>query len=97
MPPSESLTTVKSAGVIVLWICDFTCFQIWLKTYTKCCTNNSLLSSNKTISFLLEMTYNMLSISECFGETLTVFDFDEKLTKLCTNNNVSIAHKKYYR
>ena len=66
------------------WIHAFTCVQIWLKTYTKCCTNNSLLSSDKTISFLLEMTYNMLSISECFGKTLAVFYFDEKLTKLCT-------------
>ena len=44
--------------------CAFTCFWIWLKIYTKHCTNNSLLSSDKTISFLLELIYHVLSISE---------------------------------
>ena len=31
-----------------------TCFRFWSKTLTKCCTNNSLLSRDKTISLLLE-------------------------------------------
>ena len=39
--------TVKSAGVLVLWFSASTCFQFWLKTFTKCCTNNSLLSLGK--------------------------------------------------
>ena len=61
--------------------CAFTCFWIWLKIYTKHCTNNSLLSSDKTISFLLELIYHVLSISECSGKILVAFDFDGKLTK----------------
>ena len=65
----------------LFWFCVFTCFRIWLKTYAKRCTNNSLLSGDKTISFLLELIYHVFSISECFGKTLVAFDFDEKLTQ----------------
>ena len=56
--------TVKSAWIFFLWIYAFTCFRIWLKTYAKRCTINSLLSRDKTISFFLELTYHVLSISE---------------------------------
>ena len=56
--------TVKSAGVPVLWFRASTCFQFWSKTFTKRCTNNSLLSRDKTISSLLELIDHMLSISE---------------------------------
>ena len=44
--------TVKSAGVPVLWFCASTCILFWSKTFTKRCTNNSLLSHDKTIWFL---------------------------------------------
>ena len=44
-------STVKSARVFLIWFCAFTCFRTWLKTYAKRCTNNSLLSRDKTISF----------------------------------------------
>ena len=81
---SKSPTTVSkvSWGICSLfWFCVFTCFRIWLKTYAKRCTNNSLLLGDKTISFLLELIYHVFSISECFGKTLVAFDFDEKLTQ----------------
>ena len=47
----------------------------------KRCTNNSLLSRDKTISSFLKLIGHELSISECFGKTLIAFDFDEKLTQ----------------
>ena len=54
--------TVKSAGVPVLWFRASTCFQFWSKTFTKRCTNNSLLSRDKTISSLLELIGCMLIV-----------------------------------
>ena len=44
--------TVKSPGVPFIWFRASTCFQFWSKTLTKRCTNNSLLSRDKTISSL---------------------------------------------
>ena len=61
--------TVKSAGVPVLWFRASTCFRFWSKTFTKSCTNNSLLSRDKTISSLLELISHVLSISEYVLET----------------------------
>ena len=55
--------------------------QFWSKTFTKCCTNNSLLSHHKAISSLLELIGHMLPVSECSGNTLIASDFDEKLTQ----------------
>ena len=83
---SDSPTTVyhsivKSAGVTVLWFLASTCIQFWSKTLTKHCTNNFLLSCDKTISSLLEFIGHMFFISECFEKTLIAFDFDEKLTR----------------
>ena len=48
----------------VLWICASTCFRFWSKPHTKLYTNNSLLSRDKTTSFLLELIDRVLSISE---------------------------------
>ena len=53
-----------------------------LKTFTKRCTNNSLLSRDKAISPLLELVGHVFfDFRICFGKTLIVFDFDEKLTQ----------------
>ena len=60
----QSYHTVKSAGVPVLCFRASTCFQFWSKTFTERCTNNSLLSCDKTISSLLELVGHVLSISE---------------------------------
>ena len=48
----------------VLWICASTCFRFWSEPHTKLYTNNSLLSRDKTTSFLLELIDRVLSISE---------------------------------
>ena len=58
-------------------------FAILIKNFhEKCCTNNSLLSRDKTIASLLELIGHVLLISEyVFKKTLTAFDFDEKLTQ----------------
>ena len=61
---SDSHSAVKSARVFLIWFRAFTCFQTWLRTYAKGCTNNSLLSSEKIISFLLEFFYQGYLISE---------------------------------
>ena len=60
--------TVKSARVSVLWFRASTCFRFWLKTFTKRCTNNSLLLLDKTISCLRELIDHVLSISEYVWE-----------------------------
>ena len=80
--------TVKSAGVPVLWFRASTCFQFWSKTFTKRCTNNSLLSRDK--SFLLSWIdwSRAFDFRICFGKTLIASDFDEKLTKRCRSNYV---------
>ena len=68
-----------------------------VKTYVKRCTNNSLLSFDKTISFLLELFYtSAFDFRICFGETLLAFYFDEIYTKCCTNNNVISPVKRLY-
>ena len=79
----ESLRYLLSAGVFVVWFCVFMCFWIWLKTYTKHCASNSLLSRDKTISFLLGLIYHVLSISEYFGKSLVAFDFDKTNKQEC--------------
>ena len=56
--------TVKSAVVLVLLFRASTCFQFWSKPFVKRCTDNSLLSRDKTISSLLELIGHVLSISE---------------------------------
>ena len=68
--------TVKSAGVPVLWFRASTCFRFWSKTFTKRCSNNFLLSRDKTISSLLDLIGHVLLISEyvwgiCFDEKVT--------------------------
>ena len=61
-------------------------FSILIKTFMKRCTNNSLLSRDKTSSSLLELIDHVLLISEYVLEKhLITFDFDEKLTQ-------SVAH-----
>ena len=80
------LGTVESARVRFLWFCTSTCFWFWSKTFTKCFTNNSLLSCDKTISSLLELIGYVLSFRTCFRKTVN-FDFDEKLAQ----SNVQIT------
>ena len=70
--------TIKSAGVPVLWFRTSTCFRFWSKTFMKHCSNNSLLSCDKTISFLLDLIGNVLLILKYI---LKKHDFDEKLTQ----------------
>ena len=74
--------TVKSAGVPVLWFRASTCFQFWSKTFTKRCTNNSLLSRDKTIFLFAWIDWSRaFDFRICFGKTLIAFNFDEKLTQ----------------
>ena len=56
--------TAKPAGVPVLWFRASMCFRFWSKTFTKRCTNNSLLSRDKKVSSLLESISHVPSISE---------------------------------
>ena len=69
----DSLT---STWVLVLWFCTCTCFQLWPKTSTILCTNNSLLSRDNTIS-----SFAWIDLSRdfriYFGKILLAFDFDE--------------------
>ena len=88
--------TVKSAGVPVLWFRASTCFWFWSKTFTKRCSNNSLLSRDKTISSLLDLIGHVLLIFRiCFGKTI-VFDFDEKLIQSVAQELCNITCQKTF-
>ena len=66
--------------------------------HEKCCTNNSLLSRDKTISSLLELIGYVLLISEyVFKKTLTAFEILMKNlhTKRCTSNYVIHVSKDF--
>ena len=82
---------VKSAGVPVLWFCASTCFRLWSKTFTKRCSNNSLLSRDKTISSLLELIGHVLLISEYVLENINCFRF---WWKRCTSNYATSRVKR---
>ena len=67
----------------VLWFRASTCFWFWSKTFTKRCSNNSLLSHDKKISSLLDLTGHELLVSEYVLEK----QFGWKtFTKRCTSN-----------
>ena len=74
--------------MFVLWFCASMCFWFWSKTYTKCCTNNSLLSRVQIISPLLELIDHMLSISEYVWKTLENIRCFWFWWKSCTNDYV---------
>ena len=89
--------TVKSAGVPVLLFHTSMCFQFWLKTFTKCCTNNSLPSRDKTISCLLELIGHMHLISEYVLENINCFWFWWNIyTKCCTSNRNIICQNTFF-
>ena len=50
--------------MLVLWFCTSVCFQFWSKTFMKHCSNNSLLSRDRSISSLLDLIGHVLLISE---------------------------------
>ena len=74
-------STVKSAGVPVLWFCASTCFRFRSKTFTKLCSNSFF---TKTISCLLDLIGHVLLILEHVLKNINCFRFDEKLTQRCT-------------
>ena len=88
--------TLKSAGVPFLWFCVSTYFQFWSKTFTKRCSNNYLLSRDKTISFLLDLIDHVLLISDQnrFWKNINCFCFWWKTYKKRCTSNYEISHVK---
>ena len=79
--------TVKSVGVPVLWFRASTCFRFRSKTFTKGCTNNFLLSRDKTIYCFLELICHVHLISEYVLENINCFRFWwNTYTKSCRSN-----------
>ena len=65
----------------------------WSKTSTKRCTDNCLLSRDNIISFLLELIYHVLSISEYILENhYSCFRFWWKACTKCYTNNYVICN-----
>ena len=60
---SHTHGTVKPAAMPVFWFRNSTCFRFWLKTSTKRCSNNYLLSRDKSIFSLHDLIGHMLLIS----------------------------------
>ena len=81
MAVSDSSTTLQ-------WYRASTCFRFWSKTYTKRCTNTSLLSRDKTVSSLLEFIVTCFRFHNMFWKNISCFQFCEKThTKRCTNKS----------
>ena len=57
----------------VLCILASSYFRFWSKTYTKPCTSNSLLSSDKTISSLLELLITCFRFQNMFWKIISCF------------------------
>ena len=78
----------------VLWFRASTCFQFWSKTFTKCCTNNSLLSQDKTISFL-NWLVKCFQFQKMFWKNINCFWFWWKTyTRHCKSNDVMQCVKR---
>ena len=86
--------TVKSARVPVLWFHSSTCFWFWSETFTKCCTDNSLLSHNKTISSLHELVL-CFWFQNMFWKNIDCFQFWWKL-KALHKYLCNIRHQKTF-
>ena len=87
-------STVKSAGMPVLWFPASTRFQFWSKYFMKHCTNNSLLSRDKTISSLLEVIGHAFDF-RMFWKNTNCFQFWWKTyTKHYTSNCVISCVKR---
>ena len=88
---------MAAAKVPVLWFHASTYFRFWSKTFTKRCTNNSLLSSDKTISWLLELIGHVHLISEYALENINCFRFWWNThTKRCTSNCIITCQKTFF-
>ena len=84
----QSYHTVKSAGVPVLCFRASTCFQFWSKTFTERCTNNSLLSCDKTIFPCFNWLVTCFQFQSMFSKNISCFRFWWKTyAKRCTSNN----------
>ena len=70
----------------VVWFCASTCFRFWSKTCTKRCTNNSLLSRDKTIS-CLSWLITCFRFQNIFWNYICCFRF-WWINFWCTNNYV---------
>ena len=87
-------STVRSAGVSVLWFRASTCFRFWWKTCTKRCTNNSLLSREKQF---LSWLITCFRFQNMFWKNISCFRFWwETYTKSCTNICVTSSLKRLH-
>ena len=89
--------TVMSAGVPVLWFCASTCFRFWSKSFTKRCSNNSLLPRDRAIYSLLDLIAFDFRI--CFRTTIEIYGkiliaFDEKFTQSLAQVNMKFHVSK---
>ena len=70
----------------VLWFHTSMCFQYLSKTFTKCCSNNFLLSCNKSISCLIWLV-TCFWFQNMFWKNINCFRFRWKTyTMHCTSN-----------
>ena len=74
--------TVKPAAVPVFWFCNSMCFRFWSKTSTKRCSNNCLLSRDKSIFSLYDLIGHMLLISALVLRAGLNLDYPENPAKL---------------
>ena len=82
-------STVKSAGMFVLWFHAPTCLQFWVKTYRKRCPKNSLLSVTKQILPCLNWFITCFRFQNMFWKNISCFWYWWKTyTKRFTSNNL---------
>ena len=68
-------STVKSAGVPVLWFCLSPCFRLWSITYAKCCVNSSLLHVTKKFVPCLFWSIICCQFQNMFWKNTVAFDW----------------------
>ena len=84
--------TVKPAGVPVFWFSTSTCFRFWSKTFTKRCSNNFLLSRDKSIFYY----YVINQFLPCMFWKNNCFRFWWKTyTNRCTSNYIKSGVKLF--
>ena len=87
----------KSIGGPVLWCRASTCFRFLWKTFTKSCTNNTLLSRDKIFLACMNWLVTCFWFQNIFWKTINCFRFWwETYTKCCTSNYLTSHVKRLY-
>ena len=81
--------------MLVLWFRASACFRFWSKTFRKHCSNNSLLSRDKSLSCLIWLVTCFLS-QNMFWKNINCFRFWWKTYPKCCTSSYVISRIKSF-